>query len=74
MAAFFDDLRMLLSDQPLTPQRVCEVLAEHYGGERVYIPRRCTSIEVKPTDTPQTLIARGVPRRTAYNWVTRWRP
>ena len=74
MAVFFDDLRALLDGQTLTPQRVCELLAERYGGERVYIPRRCTFIEVKATDTPKTLIAQGVPRRTAYNWITRWRP
>lgn len=74
MAAFFEELRGLLEGETLTPQRVCEVLAQHYGGERIYIPRRCATVEVKPSDTPRDLIERGVARRTAYNWVTRWRP
>lgn len=75
MPAFFDDLRVLLDNAaPLTTDRVCEVLAQHYGGTRVYIPRRLQPPLLEPLDTPATLIARGVKRRTAYNWVTRWRP
>jgi hypothetical protein len=70
----FEDLRALLAREVLTPQRVCEILAEHYGGERLYIPRRCEPPpEIGPGDTPQKLMAHGVKRSTAYNWVNRWR-
>ena len=72
--AFFDELHeVLLGETALNAQRVCEVLAEHWGGERVYVPKRCDQVEITQRDTPQTLIRRGVKRTTAYRWVNNWR-
>ena len=72
MAVLEDLLRLLEREPTLTPKRVCELIAHRWGGERIYIAKSAPS-EVKPTDTVQTLVARGVPKRTAYNWVTKCR-
>ena len=74
MAALFDDLRRLIGPRAVNAQELCELLAEHYGGERIYVPKVCDRPRIEPHDTPQTLMAKGVRRSTAYNWVTRWRP
>ena len=70
--AFLEDLEAALKhERSLTPKRVCEVLQEQYGGERVYIRKR-KEPDIKPTDTVKRLIARGVKRSTAYNWVNKY--
>lgn len=77
--SFYDDLREILQpEQNLTPQRVCELIAERWGGDQPYIPRKCNKPIAQPTDTPRTLIDRGVPRATAYrlarkNWISGWK-
>lgn len=71
---FLDDLRRTLEmEQTLTPQRVCELIADGWGGERVYIQRAKEAPDVRSNDTVQSLMARGVKRSTAYNWVNRWK-
>jgi transposase len=72
--SWLDDLRdRLAREKALTPERVVEIIAAEYGGERLYIPRR-TRPEILPCDTPATIQARhGVSRSTAYSWVRIWR-
>lgn len=71
---FLEDLHAALeSEQRLSPRRVCEILAERWGGERPYIGKRLDAQRPDQGDTVQALVARGVPRRTAYNWVNKWR-
>lgn len=55
--------------------RACQALMREAGGESLYIPRRPPPppVEVKPHDTPATLQAQGVSRRTAYRWVNAWK-
>jgi len=53
--------------------RACHALIREAGGENLYIPRRPPPVEVKQTDTPKTLQAQGVSRRTAYRWVNSWK-
>jgi hypothetical protein len=54
--------------------RIGTALCREAAGESLYIPRRCVAPVILPTDTAASLQARyGVPRRTAYNWVNRWK-
>lgn len=73
--AFLRDLRRVLEEeQDLTPERVCKILAERWGGERPYIARRVERQQIDPLDTPKTVARKhGVSRSTAYNWVKMWR-
>ena len=72
--SWLDDLReRLAKEKALTPERVVEIIAAEYGGDRLYIPRRVKP-EVMPGDTPATLQARhGISRSAAYSWVRTWR-
>ena len=77
---FLDDLRKRLEgEQRLTAKRVCEILTEQWGGERVYIGKRGEKPQISHTDTPKTLMDRtGTSRATAYrrlrkNWVAGWK-
>lgn len=76
--AFFRELLPLLRTAAdadgLTPERVCEILATHYGGTRPHIGKRWQQPEISPRDTPATVQRKyGVPRSTAHNWVQRWK-
>lgn len=54
--------------------RVCQIICRQAPGESIYIPSRDGPPEILPTDTPQRIVERyGVTKRTAYNWVNRWR-
>lgn len=54
--------------------RACQIICRQAAGESVYIPSRSSEPEILPTDTPARIAERyGVPKRTAYNWVNRWR-
>jgi hypothetical protein len=72
---WLDDLSKRLAREPeLSPERVVELIAREWGGQRVYVPRRVGRPEILPTDTPATVQRRyGVPRSTAHAWVQRWR-
>lgn len=78
--SFLDDLREILDrEQDLTSARICALLADRFGGERVYIPRKFQETSVTSDDTPRKVMDReGVSRATAYrkirgNWVSNWR-
>jgi hypothetical protein len=54
--------------------RVAAVICRCAAGETLYIPERPGPPEILPTDTPRRVAERyGVSRRTASNWVNRWR-
>jgi transposase len=53
---------------------VLDILCRHAAGDRLYIPERAGPVVVGPTDTAADVQRRyGVPRRTAYSWVQRYR-
>ena len=55
-------------------ERILLLICRECAGESVYIPRSVQRPEIQPQDTPQSVQARyGVPRRTAYRWVTQWK-
>lgn len=54
--------------------RILAAICREAAGEYVYIPRRSGPPEILPGDTPAKLAIRyGVTKRTAYNWVARWK-
>jgi len=54
-------------------RKIADDICRQAAGESVYIPTRHQPA-IKPNDTPATVQRRyGVSRRTAYNWVKRWR-
>ena len=73
-SAFFADLQRILeaAPGPLTPDIVCRLIAEHWGGCTVKIGRRWQRVELDYRDTPKAVAERyGVTDRTARNWIAR---
>lgn len=64
-------VRRELGDQA---DQLLAIICREAAGEQVHIPRRPAPPQIEPGDTPAKVQARyGVSRRTAYNWVSRWR-
>jgi hypothetical protein len=73
-AEFSEILRRELGELGELGERVLSSVRRECPGESIHVPQRPARPEILPEDTPQTVQARyGVPRRTAYRWVTRWR-
>lgn len=51
-------------------EKAIRAIRKFAPGETIYIPSRQPRPVVTARDTPQTLMKRGIPRRTAYKWVT----
>lgn len=76
VCGFFRELREILDQEPglLTRDRVCELLAQHFGGTRPHIGKQWQEPDITHRDTPETILRRhSVSRRTAYNWVSGWK-
>ena len=51
-------------------EKAIRAIRKFAPGETIYIPSRKPRPVVTEKDTPKSLIKRGIPRRTAYKWVT----
>lgn len=55
---------------PEISHRVIVAMRQHAAGEVIYIPSRQPRPEIHPTDTVKSIMKRGIPRRTAYKWIS----
>ena len=53
-----------------TAEKVISAIRKFAPGETIYIPSRKPRPVVTEKDTPKSLMRKGIPRRTAYKWVT----
>ena len=55
---------------PEITHRVIVAMRNHAAGEVIYIPSRQPRPVVTEKDTPKSLMRKGIPRRTAYKWIS----
>ena len=74
--SWLDELHEALSaERDLNPERVCEVIAARWPGERLYVPSK-RALEPRPDRrlTPRQIQDEyGCSHSTAHRWACRWK-